>query len=62
MSFKPFNPFEEKEPSFWKQVLMATLPVFVASVMPPVVMHFLEKRHEEKQNKKNEANSKDETK
>ena len=45
---KGFRPFEDKHPPYWKELLIATLPAFVASVMPPVVMHFLQREKEPK--------------
>lgn len=44
MSFNSFRPFDNSPRSFWKDLALATLPAFVASVMPPVVMHFLDKK------------------
>lgn len=53
MSFNSFGsggfgsrgPFSDKpeRPSYWKELLIATLPAFVASVMPIVVSHILSK-------------------
>jgi hypothetical protein len=58
-SFRPLD--DRKPPAYWKELLIATLPAFVASVMPPVVMHYLQRDKAPKGHKKAKKPSSDES-